>query len=136
MVEIQSTKEIQLEIDIPLSDSCEKITHESSRVDSCANLQQKYREQRLLSFLTAKNTQQRKYGSGWLSVSKPGGTARTDNKYLVYYYRVHWRKRPIAIHIGRTTDDKALVIARRVREAIDTGVPPHKIEALIKFGKR
>ena len=104
--------------------------------DSCVNPRLTAVEHAsLLSYLTQKNTAQRKYGSGWLSLTKAGGTARTDNRYLVYYYRQHWRKRPYAVHIGNQYRHQVLEIGRKVREAIDRDRPPLEIEKMIKDAK-
>lgn len=117
-------------------ESLSKFTHESTKNDSCVNPQlTSVEHDSLLSYLTQKNTAQRKYGSGWLSLTKAGGTARTDNKYLVYYYRQHWRKRPYAVHIGNQYRHQVLEIGRKVREAIDRDRSPLEIEKMIKDAK-
>ena len=126
----------EVQEDTPDSSS-RKITHES-KTDSCVNPQQlddQTQHDNLISYLTQKNTAQRKYGSGWLSLTKAGGTARTDNRYLVYYYRQHWRKRPYAVHIGNQYRHQVLEIGREVREAIDRDRPPLEIEKMIKDAK-
>ena len=79
---------------------------------------------------------EKNYGSGWLDVSKSAGTAQTENRYLRYNYRVHWRKRRYCKHIGNVKDEKVLKIAQAVRQACDQQKPPHEIVKLIEKMKQ
>ena len=137
MVEMAPTRGTQLVIPELKVDSVATNTTESTCGDSVVNSQLSHRQhQILMNYLTRKDTAQRKYGSGWLSASKSAGTARTENQYLKYWYRVHWRKKPIQVYIGSTKDKKILAIAKDVRLALDQGKPPHEIEAMIERQKQ
>ena len=118
MVEIPPTKGTQLE----LFDSSVKNKNESISDDSSVNPhghltglnsiqapcpQLSDRQHKILiSYLTKRDKAEKKYGSGWLTACKSGGTARTDNQYLKYFYRVHWRKKPICLYLGSTKSQK------------------------------
>ncbi len=118
-------------------DSCVENAQEPDRGDSCANPQlSEPQHQRLLSYLTSKTKTEKNYGSGWLDVSKSAGTAQTENRYLRYNYRVHWRKRRYCKHIGNVKDEKVLKIAQAVRQACDQQKPPHEIVKLIEKMKQ
>ena len=134
MIEIAPTRETQLE----LFDSVANPTTESTSDDSVENFQLSDHQYKILiSYLTRRSKAEKKsYGSGWISISKSAGTARTDNQYIQYQYKVHWRKNPFKKYIGNVKNKKVLKIAQAVRQAIDSSKPPHEIEKLIEKMKQ